>query len=707
MRRHLLLWIIAAAGVNGALIALTTMLMQLPGQRDTMITAAILVVLLCSVFSVLLPVAGHHVEEGHRLAEESRQQEQRIASLLASGYPGRLPALKELGDEQFGATPTRYTRSGNAPYIPRSPDDEKIRAALATPGPPFPFVLVWGPTKAGKSRILAEALRATLPDHTQVLNPVNGQALAELAHLGLPFTDGPALVYLDDLTVADLEALTAGVLDIVTGRAVLAATMTAKRRSQVLTSGGEITRTARAALARAHNDGDGHEFVFRAPTPEEHAQATKAYPDETFRGSIAETLVGGSELLAKYRAGQDDDPAGCAIVQAAVDARRAGLTRPLTHTELQRLFALYLPRIRAGVAATAVTYQHGLRWATTPIASQVALLNPASIPLAADGENAEAGWDVLDHLLSADDGALASQPARAIPDELWPQLIDLATPRDAISITYAAYQRNRLDHATTAVRKAMTSNDPDEAAAAAFGLGVLLYEQGEVELAQASYQAAIDSSHPNYAPAAAVNLGVLLYEQGEVKAAQGAYQVAIDSGHPDHAPMAAVNLGNLLKGQGDVQAAQAAYLAAINSGHPDEAPKAAVSLGVLLYEQGVVELAQASYQAVIDSSHPDYAPMAAVNLGNLFKGQGEVKAAQGAYQVAIDSGHPDHAPMAAVNLGNLLKGQGDVQAAQAAHQTAINSGQDPVAAQAQQALNHLLSAVSDPPASGGGAPAPG
>ncbi|MEU4540282.1 tetratricopeptide repeat protein, partial [Streptosporangium sp. NPDC023825] len=696
VRRHLLVWIITATAINAALIAVTTMLMQLPGQRDSVITLAVLVVLACSAISVALPVIGYRIEEAHRQVEERRQHDQRIAALLAHSHPARL-TLEHVSPGQLGATPTRYTRSDNAPYIPRTSDDEQIRAALSAPGPPFPFVLVWGPTKAGKSRTLAEALYKALPARTQVLLPVDGQALAELAHLGLPLiSDGPALVYLDDLAVADLEALTATVLDAVTERAVLAATMTATRRSQILTSGGDITRTARAALARTHNHGDGHELIFRAPTPDEHAQAIKLYPGETFRGSIAETLVGGTELIAKYRAGQDTNHAGYAIVQAAIDARRAGLTRPITDTELTRLFAVYLPRIRAGMPATTTAYRDGLhQWAAVPIASQVALLTPAPVSHT-DTPTTNPGWIVLDHLLSADEGTLADCPARPIPEELWAELIDLVTPADAHTITYTAYQRNQITHAITAARKATTSPDPDHAPQAAFNLGVLLDEQGDPQGAQEAYQLAINSDHPDHAPQAAFNLGFLLDEQGDPQGAQEAYQLAINSSHPDQAPKAAINLGNLLYEQGDPQGAQEAYQLAINSDHPDHAPQAAFNLGVLLKQQGDPQGAQEAYQLAINSDHPDQAPQAAFNLGVLLYEQGDPQGAQEAYQLAINSSHPDQAPKAAINLGNLLDEQGDPQGAQEAYQLAINSDHPDQAPTAATNLGVLLYEQGDP-----------
>jgi len=99
-------------------------------------------------------------------------------------------------------------------------------------GPPYPFVIVWGDTKSGKSRTLAEALRAVFLRESgdpAVVLPKDGAALAELSRTGLavPGDGSPAIVLLDDLDPADLEALTPDVLDGVTSWAVIAATMTA------------------------------------------------------------------------------------------------------------------------------------------------------------------------------------------------------------------------------------------------------------------------------------------------------------------------------------------------------------------------------------------------------------------------------------------------------------------------------------------------
>jgi len=206
-------------------------------------------------------------------------------------------------------------------------------------------VIVWGTTKAGKSRTLAEALRASFPHDTPVILPRGAQALAELARLGLDklVDRRPAIVVLDDLDPAGLESLTTDVLEIVRGYAVIAATMTAQRRAEVLSTGGGVRAVARAALAVISGE---YELASGPPVGAERSEAERLYPEERFDGSIAETLVGARELIALYKASYDSNPAGCSVVRAAIDVRRAGVSRPVTNAELKRLFPYYLHAIR-------------------------------------------------------------------------------------------------------------------------------------------------------------------------------------------------------------------------------------------------------------------------------------------------------------------------------------------------------------------------
>jgi tetratricopeptide (TPR) repeat protein len=674
-RSHLLLWIVASTAINTALVVLVTVLVTLPGQSKAAISGWLTVLLVLLVLSITFPVVGHVVERRDQAAAREREQQElaarkeqtrreRIDRLLVHTGGARPPQLSELTDSGLGATPTRYSIQGAAPYVTRGEADQAIRGMLAAPGPPYPFVIVWGATKAGKSRTLAEAIRATFAPDSAVMLPRNGQALFELAQLNLGDLAGnpPAVVVLDNLDPAGLEALTPDVLNLVRQYAVIAATMTSQRRADVLRTGGEVGGVAQAALATVTGE---YELSSEPPMGAQRAEAERLYPEERFDGSIAETLVGARELIARYKASHDTHPAACAILRAAIDCRRAGIFRPIAEPELRRLFPLYLPAVRIDLTPTEERLAAALEWAAIPIASQVALLqraNPGQEPSA---------WIIFDHAVTADEGH-GEHLSRPIPAEMWSELTDVVSVDDAFYIGFSADRRDLTAAAIAAFQKARHSSLINIASLAALGLGRLLIDQGDMAGARTAYCDAMSLGHPDIAPLAAIGLGNCL-AQKDVDGARAAYQFAVDCGHPDSTPMAANYLGILLSRQGDVAGARVAYELAAHSGHPDVAVQAAMALGGLLEKVGDVAEACAAYQLVIDLGDPEFGPAAALVLGNLLSQQGDVAAARAAFQVAIESNHPDHGSMAAISLGNLLRDQGDVQGARAAYQGVIDS----------------------------------
>jgi tetratricopeptide (TPR) repeat protein len=616
--------------------------------------------------------------------------DERIDPLLAAGSAGNLPRLSQLADDILGATPTRYTMADKAPYVARPEHDAAVRALLAVAGPPYPFVIVWGDTKSGKSRTLAEALRAVFLRESRdpvVVLPKGGAALAELSRIGLAIPDdgSPALVVLDDLDAADLEALTPDVLDRVTSWAVITGTMTARQRNDVLKTGSDVGAIARSALEHRSRQ---YELPSEPPTGAAKAAAERLYPRESFDGSIAETLVGGRELIGRYKASHDANPAGCAVLRAAIDCRRCGLSRPVAESELRTLFPSYLQAIRVDLPTTDELFATGIDWAAVPVTSQVALLRRA------DPGQEPRTWTVLDHAVAADDGD-GDQNPREIPAGTWSDLIAMISAEDAFGIGFAAYSRNVISAAVSAFGKAAASADDDLAATATFSLGFLLDEQDDHDGARAAYQEVIGSGHSEYAPAALVNLGALLARHNDAAGARAAYERAIASGHPDQVPMAEVNLGLLLTDQGDADGARDAFQRAIDSGHPDKAPAGAVNLGNLLSQAGDAASARTAYQRAIDSGHPEHGPAAQISLGNLLTNQGDADGARDAFQRAIDSGHPDYAPLAEVNLGTVLAHGGDTASARAAYLHVISSGHPDQAPSAAFNLGNLLALTGD------------
>jgi tetratricopeptide (TPR) repeat protein len=615
-RSHLKAWIAGAAPVNAAIVALLTVVIALPGQSRDRVRALLLVLVVVLALSVVFPAIGEREARRDRKAQLEKKRHEEIDPLLVRGSAAGLPRLADLSDDLLGATPTRYSIGGSAPYVPRGAPDERIRQFLGQPGPPFPFVLVWGATKAGKSRTLAEALRATFGGDTAVVLPRDGQALARLARLDVAalVDHRPAVVLLDDLNPADLEALTPEVLDSVRSWAVIATTMTAKRRQEALNLQGGVGMVARAALAAASRSGE-YQLASGPPTGQQKEEAERLYPQERFDGSIAETLVGARDLIARYTASQDCNPAGCAVVRAAIDARRAGLARPVTEAELRRLFPSYLADVRVGASPTAEQLADGIHWAEEPVASQVALLRPAS----QGGE--KRAWIIFDYAVAADDSPGGG--GRPIPAGTWGELIDVIPPEDCLSVGITAASHLELDATFKALRKATDSSRPDDVALAGISLGQLLIPLGRIDEAREALQAAVHSEHPYLAPLAAAGLGTILELQGKVDEACEAYQLARTSTRADIAAHSALNLGKLLKkrgDEGDFSKARDAFKSVIDSGNQKYAPGAALHLGKLLWDNGDIEGARVALQFAIDSSDPENSAAATAVLELMLMG---------------------------------------------------------------------------------------
>ncbi|WP_133878332.1 tetratricopeptide repeat protein [Paractinoplanes brasiliensis] len=423
-----------------------------------------------------------------------------VRSLLRECPGGSLPRLSQLTDAALGVTPTRYS-AGDAPYVARPAADQALAGLLKPEGPPFAFVLVVGREKSGKSRTAAQAARvAWAKTDPPILLPLDGKALADLVALDPPLRlTGPTPVWMDAAAVPDLNALSGPVLEAVAGYGPLVVTMTAATWNEI-ENGGPIAIGARQALERAASP----VFLEFEMTEAEKADARRLYPSEEITASIAETLVGGSTLLKKYWAGPDEQPVGCAIVRAAVDMRRAGLTRPVTRAELQALISLYWSGAQGSARPVDDVFDAGLEWAAKPVASEVALITGVS-----------GGWQVLGYVAAADDGENLIPPRR-IPSQLWTEILTRATPEDAAAIGVNAYLRGEAEVAVQALRKAALSGHPD-APFAAVALGIVLSEQGDRQGAKEAYQMAqANGVVPGYQLDLGVTVRTESLEEGQI-----------------------------------------------------------------------------------------------------------------------------------------------------------------------------------------------
>ncbi|WP_151769659.1 tetratricopeptide repeat protein [Streptomyces abyssomicinicus] len=494
----------------------------------------------------------------------------------AGGLPGMLrmapgnrpPRLGELGDEDLGVARRLPGTSGG--YLARAHTDEEMRSMLALGGPPYPQVVAYGEDGAGKSRTAVQALRAVFPERTPVLIPRDGASLAGLASAEDPRgrDGGPAIVWMDDLTIADFERMPPHLLHRLSEWAVLAGTLSTRRCREIVESGDPVARAALREVNLVHLPLEFDDA--------ERAAAAWYFEGGTVPRSFADALDAATprELLLRLNIARSSEPVGACVVQAAVDCRRAGLRRGLTRPELLRLLPAYLDALGAA-AATAARAEEGLRWAQEPAAGGRALLRPA--PEAAGGHR----WRAAEELVEAADTG-------PVPRFLWRELIDLATPEECLHIGYEADRRDAQVYAAAAFAKAV--EDRDHRAYALLGLGRARSALGSRAAAEEALHGAADEGDAAVRGEALVRLGDLRQKHDDFVGAEEAWRAAAATGDEFHAPMAWHQLGLMrVRKQYDLsEETESFFLEAAAGGHPELAPRSWAMVATLRDSRGDV-----------------------------------------------------------------------------------------------------------------------
>ncbi|MFI8977154.1 hypothetical protein ACIGO9_30025 [Nocardia asteroides] len=340
---------------------------------------------------------------------------------------------------------------------PRPPADDAAtvaEAVLAAGEHGYGFGLIDGYPLAGVTRSMFEAVRAAAPSARVIATDVTG--LAEITatpqYLAHWSTDEQYLVWLDDLSPADVTLLGTGVLERICRHAAVMANINTAVCERLLADRAPATGPARTVLL---------EYAHRAHVPftlstRERATLEALYPGLAVTASIGEAMVGGNILVRHYHHAATEYPDGHLLVQAAVDARRAGIHRDLSVTELRELFESYSARPR-----TERAFAQALDWAGKPPAgASTGLLRAPARP------RHPGGWKVLGYVAGADDGAHRS-PARPIPESGWTALVAVLAGTNGYALGIGALLRGRPDIATAAFTAAAGYSDAAGIAATA------------------------------------------------------------------------------------------------------------------------------------------------------------------------------------------------------------------------------------------------
>ena len=499
----------------------------------------------------------------------ARLVDQRVA---VSGGRRRLLRVRDVGLDQLRVHAARVP----VPYIERD-QQGKLEEAVG-PGRP---ALVVGHSMSGKTRLAAEVVKRKFPDALLVAAE-SGKALRELFVGGLD--PAGVVVWLDDLErFLGADGLSVGLLNRLTaGRAIVVATIRIEQRE---------TYRPRAALWPPEWDvlqRFSEISLQRRLTGPELGRVRAMVEDPGVLAAVdhyglAEYLGAGPEALGKFRDGEIANPVGHALVRAAVDLRRTGLTRPVSRQVLATMLPTYLAD-RPDVPRTNQAIDDGLVWATAKINETVALL--AEVFTGSNGSVLEAFDYLIDQL---------THTSVPVPDPMWALALKQAKSDEFIVIGLAAYQADKPAMLEAAWRQGVDEDDTGKVYRGIVNFVRMLQKVVNLEGARAVYHQAIDSGDAEAASTAVFNLGRLLEGQDALEEARLFYLDVIDSGDADLAPRAAVNFSRLR--QGDLEEANFSRL-----------------------REGDLEEARLFYHQVIDSGHAEWVPIAAVNLERLLKG---------------------------------------------------------------------------------------
>ncbi|MCL6297624.1 tetratricopeptide repeat protein [Streptomyces kronopolitis] len=350
----------------------------------------------------------------------------------------------------------RTSRLEGAPslptYVPRDVDSA-VTAQLMEARENGGLVLLVGESTAGKSRCAFEAVRRELSDHWIIAPPAASELSPVLSHISLPKTGRRKWVlWLDDLDRFLLPGgLDQGMLSaLLEQQVVVIATM----RSEVYGNYSERAfRGMEAGVASARRLGSRvlnliEPLVLDRQWSEAEMTRLRAHlehPDSDGRladaarhhgvHGIAEYLAAGPKLLEEFqttRRQPNGHPRGAALVQAAIDLARAGISTPLHAETLLTLSTCYLT---AGDASRlrAESPEQALIWATE-IQFGVAGMLVAT-------ETAEA-WRPFDYLVDTTASAVETAD---IPDEVWEAAVTHANGgSELLPVGRSAFRFGRL-----------------------------------------------------------------------------------------------------------------------------------------------------------------------------------------------------------------------------------------------------------------------
>jgi tetratricopeptide (TPR) repeat protein len=451
---------------------------------------------------------------------------------------GRPPLVRDLTSPlSVGVHAAARSGGGDGrvpPYVPRDIDPQ-LHQALRGSG----FILLVGAAAVGKTRTGYEAIRAVLPDHVLI---APGRAENIPAAVLAARAERHCVLWLDSLQrYLGAGAITSpAIAELLAGdghHRVVLATLRAAEESRLIAvagslSGGQSLRDGQAVLDLA----DQRIVLERMFSGAERSRAAElavhdSRLDDALRHAdrygVPEYLSSGPQLFTEWSNAWERGahPYGAALVEAAVDCRRAGFAAPLPSALLDELSREYLDR-RGGTALRPEPLADAWAWAAELRDSGSSLLAPAG----------NGGYDVFDYLVDV----RGREPPPRGPEPTVPAALRFAGPADAVTMAGTAWYQNRPELAEAGFRSAyaelISTEGPDAAAtlASRSDLAVTLHAAGKLPDAEAEYRAILSRrsaimgpTHPETL-ASRNNLAVVLHDRRKLDEAEEHYRVILD-----------------------------------------------------------------------------------------------------------------------------------------------------------------------------------
>ncbi|MFE9425308.1 trypsin-like serine protease [Kitasatospora sp. NPDC006697] len=577
----------------------------------------------------------------------------RVLARAAGGEEGtdraggfRWDRVSDLSATDFEVHPVR--REAGFPrmveYVPRSFEGD-LEVCLTEASKGGGFVLLTGPSAAGKTRSGFEAVRRTLPDRL-LCRPSGAADLRALVDAHLP--DAKHLVWLDDLERHLHNAgLTPELLAHLQRRGtVVVATLRSQLYAELLEQDG-VTGSFGESLYGPRAAGRVLRQARHVPVPRrwfgsERDRASKVDDPRIIEAlaageqyGLAEYLAAGPQLAKLWEAGASHRPRGAALVATAVDLARTGLTGPLPIDAIEELHTDYLRRM-GGAVLRPEPLTEAWKWASSEFLGVTSLLVPSE----------GGGWRPFDYLVT--EVSRVQGRSDVLGDAVWRKALDLAEGRNRSLLALSALTADRPDIAAAALRLPAESGEVE----AMVGLAAVLIESGDREKGELWLRKAARQEDGT----AMLSLGSFLVFHGNREEGEKWLERAVEAGRAQGLRL----LGDLAAQDGEDKTAAELWRRGAERGDDE----CAVKYGNLLRQQYLTVDNRGAW--LKESADRGLSAAALAFAGWLaYRKQKDaaayylVRAREGALAAAED-GNPD----AMITLGTVLAWEGDPESAE-------------------------------------------